>query len=104
MTIDLDAYSFAAISLTWNGPVTNMPFASRLIAHVLIITYLSIKILGKNFHVRMKRAALTLGALLFKQCLTCFDLSGNNSLQLRQPQNHKISRRAPIIALYLHSQ
>ena len=34
MAIDLGAYGLAAISFTWNDPVTKMPFANRLTTDV----------------------------------------------------------------------
>ena len=101
MTIDLDAYGFAASSLTSNDPVPQIPFANRLTTHGPTVTYLRIKLLGNNFHLRLERAVLTLGVLLFKLCLACSVAIA--FLQLRQPQNHKISGRAPIDALFLHS-
>ena len=82
MTIDLDAYGFAAISLAWNDPVTKMPFANRLTTHVPTVTYLRTKLVGDNFHLRFKRAVLTLVVLLFKLCLACSALSGNSFLAI----------------------
>ena len=80
MTIGLDAYGFAAISLAWNDPVTKMPFANRLKTHVPKVTHLRMKVLGNNFHLRFKRAVLTLVVLLFKLCLACSALSGYSFL------------------------
>ena len=97
MTIDLDAYGFAAISYAWNDPLTKMPFANRLTTHVPTVTYLRMKLLGNSFHLRLKRAVLTLVVLLFKVCLAIA------SLQPRQPQNYKISGRVPIDVVFLHS-
>ena len=80
MTIDLDVYGFAAISLAWNDPVTKMPFVNRLTTHVPTVTYLRMKLLGNNFHLCLKRAVLTLVVLLFKLCQTCSALSSNTFL------------------------
>ena len=66
MTIDLDAYGLAAISFAWNDPVNKMPFANRLTTHVPTVKYLRMKLLRNNFHLRFKRAVLTLVVLLLK--------------------------------------
>ena len=65
MTIDLDAYGLAAISFAWNDPVTKMSFANRLTTHVPTVKHLRMKLLRSNFHLRFKRAVLTLVVLLF---------------------------------------
>ena len=80
MTIDFGAYGLAAISFTWNDPVTKMPFANRLTTEVPTAKYLRMKLLRNNFHLRFKRAVLTVVVLLFKLCLACFALSGNRFL------------------------
>ena len=80
MTIDLDAYGLAAISFAGNDPVTKIPFANRLTTYVPPVKYLRLKLLRNNFHLRFKRAVLTLVVLLFKLCLPCSALSGNSFL------------------------
>ena len=62
MAIDLDAYDFAAISLTWNDPVTKM--------HEIIGEQLSFTL----------ETRCTLGVLLLKLCLACSAQSGNSFL------------------------
>ena len=80
MTIDVDAYGLAAISLTLNDPVTKMPFTNRLTTHIPTVTYLRMKLLKNKFQLCLKHAVPSLGALLFKQCMTCFELNGNSFL------------------------
>ena len=80
MTIGLDAYGSAAISLAWNDPVTKIPFTNRLTTQVPKVTHLHMKLLGNNCHLHFKRAVLALVVLLFKVCLACSALSGNSFL------------------------
>ena len=90
MTIDLDAYGFAAISLTWNDPITKMPFTYRMTNTCLQLHNLRIILLGNNFHLRLKRAAVNLGGLQFKQYPASFELSGNRFLGTSSTPNHKV--------------
>ena len=81
MTIGLDAYGSAAISLAWNDPVIKMLFfTNRLTTQVPKVTHLHMKFLGNNFHLRFKRAVLALVVLLFNVGLACSALSGNSFL------------------------